>query len=164
MGRTGDNLLGKRYKKLLVIRVVESKSGQKKWECKCDCGNIVVRQAQNLKEGQHKDCGNCIVAPLEPILDLSEPEKIICKKFGCGKELTITEHLAGDYCATHSGEIKIDISLVIMGKKNFINKSERTYPKKPKIIKQVKLKIIKRPKIASTYNRKTAKQYLKTIR
>lgn len=56
-----ENLLGKKFGRLIVIKEYESKiqpSGQKKtmWLCKCDCGNKVVVSAYNLKK-QTRSCG-----------------------------------------------------------------------------------------------------------
>lgn len=51
---------------------------------------------------------NLINNPLYPIKKLPEPdqrikeEPHICKKFGCGKTLTKTEKLYGNYCQGHS--------------------------------------------------------------
>lgn len=47
-----------RFGKLEVIkRDSNSKSGCSKWECLCDCGNIKIIEAGNLKNGHTQSCG-----------------------------------------------------------------------------------------------------------
>lgn len=36
------------------------------------------------------------------VQDKAEADKVICKKFGCGKELAEWEQLYGDYCYRHN--------------------------------------------------------------
>lgn len=55
------DLTGKRFGKLTVVSFYEkrkSKSGSTKymWRCKCDCGNYVIANADNLKSGHTKSC------------------------------------------------------------------------------------------------------------
>lgn len=50
-----ENLVGKRFGRLTVIRFVEAKSENRYWECKCDCGNTIVRNTHHLKA--IKSCG-----------------------------------------------------------------------------------------------------------
>ena len=57
-----DNLTGKRFGRLVVLRRTEdmvSPSGSKDvtWECQCDCGNIKSVRASSLKSGRTKSCG-----------------------------------------------------------------------------------------------------------
>ena len=57
-----DNLTGKRFGRLVVLRRTEdmvSPSGSKDvtWECQCDCGNIKNVRASSLKSGRTKSCG-----------------------------------------------------------------------------------------------------------
>ena len=52
MGRFKD-LTGQKFNRLTVIQYL-SKS---KWQCKCDCGNIVEVQGGHLKNGHTKSCG-----------------------------------------------------------------------------------------------------------
>jgi len=52
------DLLGKVFNKLTVIR----KAGKNKrnyilWECRCECGNIVVRTSSHIISGAAKSCG-----------------------------------------------------------------------------------------------------------
>ena len=54
-----DEMLGKRFGKLLVLRSFseKDKEGCKKLVCQCDCGNLTVVTAKNLKSGNTKSCG-----------------------------------------------------------------------------------------------------------
>lgn len=51
-------LTGERFGKLTAIELVgKTKYGVALWRCKCDCGNEIVVQAGNLKNGHTKSCG-----------------------------------------------------------------------------------------------------------
>jgi len=54
----GGIIQGERYGHLIAISIysVDHKSVVK-WECKCDCGNIVIVRSHNLKTGNTKSCG-----------------------------------------------------------------------------------------------------------
>lgn len=56
------DLTGKRFGKLLVIGLSSDnektkKDGQKRWECKCDCGNTAYILTNTLMSGSAKGCG-----------------------------------------------------------------------------------------------------------
>lgn len=52
------DLTGKRFGRLTVLYQGErSKSGEIRWACRCDCGNEIVTQANNLVSGASKSCG-----------------------------------------------------------------------------------------------------------
>lgn len=53
------DLTGLRFGKLTVIRRAEldTKSGNAKWVCKCDCGNISTVIGSKLRSGHTKSCG-----------------------------------------------------------------------------------------------------------
>ena len=56
------DLTGQRFGKLTVLKYDEStmKSGVRtRWICKCDCGNVVSRDAANLKNSNRHTCGKC---------------------------------------------------------------------------------------------------------
>ena len=54
------DLTGKKFERLTVIKRVEnSKSGQTRWLCKCDCGNEVIVWGCHLRSGHTRSCG-CI--------------------------------------------------------------------------------------------------------
>lgn len=56
------DLSGKKFGRLLVLEKSESKvtpngTARTMWKCKCDCGNIVFRSQQNLRDAKHPSCG-----------------------------------------------------------------------------------------------------------
>lgn len=56
------DMTGERYGKLLILREVDSiryDCGKKErmWECKCDCGKIVVYSQSNIRSGNSRSCG-----------------------------------------------------------------------------------------------------------
>lgn len=64
MKKVCENLIGKRFGRLTVIKRVEnyiSPKGQShsRWLCKCDCGNEKIIKSMYLKNGTTKSCG-CI--------------------------------------------------------------------------------------------------------
>lgn len=57
MGRTID-ITGNRYGRLVVIeRENEKIKKEKRWLCKCDCGNYIYTYGYCLKNGHTKSCG-----------------------------------------------------------------------------------------------------------
>lgn len=53
-----ENLIGKRYDKLVVVEQMETtKQGQRRWLCKCDCGGTCVATTGNLNSGHATNCG-----------------------------------------------------------------------------------------------------------
>ena len=58
-----DDLTGKRYGRLLVIKRVDdyiapsSKKHFPQWLCKCDCGNETIATSRSLKSGNSSSCG-----------------------------------------------------------------------------------------------------------
>ena len=56
------DLQGKRFGRLVVLKKAESQttpngSVKTMWECRCDCGNVVVRSSQNLRNASCPSCG-----------------------------------------------------------------------------------------------------------
>lgn len=52
------NMRGKRCGRLEVVgRAENSKTGQARWECRCDCGQSTVVLGYVLRNGQTKSCG-----------------------------------------------------------------------------------------------------------
>lgn len=51
------DLTGKRFDRLLVIKLHGSKYGRRVWDCRCDCGKEIERVAQTLRRGKHHSCG-----------------------------------------------------------------------------------------------------------
>lgn len=59
MGRTLDDITGKRFGKWLVVEKVEGTQGvcNSIWKCKCDCGTEKSIKGINLIRGKSKSCG-----------------------------------------------------------------------------------------------------------
>lgn len=57
--RVNDNMVGKRFGKLVVIKQVKSSDSNSMWLCQCDCGNEVKAKGFKLRTGHIKSCGNC---------------------------------------------------------------------------------------------------------
>ena len=58
MSRKLKNLVGRKFNRLLVVRKAgNTKWGNAKWFCKCDCGNERIVQAGNLRGGNSQSCG-----------------------------------------------------------------------------------------------------------
>lgn len=63
-----NDLLGKRFGKLVVTEKTESRSrGLVVWKCKCDCGKECVASSRNLLSGYKKSCG-CLASAGENII------------------------------------------------------------------------------------------------
>ena len=52
-----NDLIGKRFGRLVVIAKGKSKNKKVRWLCKCDCGNYKEVGANELKRGTTKSCG-----------------------------------------------------------------------------------------------------------
>ena len=58
------NEIGKKYGRLTVLnRADNSKFGTARWNCICDCGNLVTINAGTLRNGQTKSCG-CLISEI----------------------------------------------------------------------------------------------------
>lgn len=53
---------GEKYGDLTVIREVESKSGKRKFLCKCACGSKSTVRLGHLRSGHSTTCGRCGIA------------------------------------------------------------------------------------------------------
>lgn len=52
------DLIGQRFGRLTVIRrESNSKNGQSRWLCYCDCGSTTIANSSNLRSGGVKSCG-----------------------------------------------------------------------------------------------------------
>lgn len=52
------NLIGQRFGKLVVLKQIKNDNkGNTRWECKCDCGNIIQIRGNALTTGNTKSCG-----------------------------------------------------------------------------------------------------------
>lgn len=52
-----NDYTGKQFNKLTVLKDFADGSRQRKCECLCECGNIVIVQKNNLQSGTTKSCG-----------------------------------------------------------------------------------------------------------
>lgn len=57
MGRQAEDLTGRRYGRLIVIRRGPNQGKRVMWLCKCDCGTEKVIGGQDLRNGKTKSCG-----------------------------------------------------------------------------------------------------------
>ncbi len=62
------DLTGMRFGLLTVLEKTKDKSGNIRWKCQCNCGNIVYAQTGHLNAGTRKSCG-CVQR--EKMKDLS---------------------------------------------------------------------------------------------
>lgn len=76
MGKsTYRNLVGEKFGMLTVIERAEDSylpngETRRKWKCRCDCGNEVVRHETTLKNKNHLHCCGCVQrAKLKPQTD-----------------------------------------------------------------------------------------------
>lgn len=83
IGRTPVDITGKRYGRLVAIKMVGTKKGHAQWLCKCDCGNEHITTLNCLKGGNVSSCG-CIVDEIKK----NREESIVGRKFG---RLTVLE-------------------------------------------------------------------------
>lgn len=56
-GRVAEDLTGKGYGYLTVLKRVENKNGRTCWLCRCECGKEKEVMARDLKSGKVKSCG-----------------------------------------------------------------------------------------------------------
>lgn len=54
-----NDLVGRKFGRLVAIRASGKKNGAFVWECMCDCGNTAYIDGRKLKNGHTKSCG-CI--------------------------------------------------------------------------------------------------------
>ena len=52
-------MIGRRFGKLTVIDEATPKNGRRQITCRCDCGNIVIVNASNVRRGHTSSCGHC---------------------------------------------------------------------------------------------------------
>lgn len=63
VGRKPQNLIGKRFGKLIVLEYC----GGRKWKCQCDCGRISYHRTDTLLEGHVISCG-CVSSKGEMLI------------------------------------------------------------------------------------------------
>lgn len=130
-GTLAEDLTGRRFGLLTVLRRVANQNGRTCWLCRCDCGNTHVVTAQNLKAGKTASCGCLIHQKHTGIADIANlrfgrltalfpTEKRDAKgsvywhcRCDCGTQLDITEDglVHGNYrsCGCLKKEIQMDI-------------------------------------------------------
>ena len=64
------DMVGHKYGKLTALHRISNADGHTKYECKCECGNIVIVDSCNLSTGATKSCG-CIRKSTTKTLKLS---------------------------------------------------------------------------------------------
>ena len=84
-----QNLIGQKFGKLTV----ESSAGTNKWkhrlwECKCDCGNIVIVDTSRLRNGHTKSCG-CLHPKAEDLTGKRFGKLTVVKKIGRKKNIKL---------------------------------------------------------------------------
>lgn len=57
MNKLNKNLSGNKFGRLFVVRFVEIHRGRSFYECRCDCGNVVIKNAKYLCNGDTTSCG-----------------------------------------------------------------------------------------------------------
>lgn len=62
-GRVAEDLLGRRYGRLLVTSRAPNVGGKPAWQCHCDCGASKTVRAVCLKRGSARSCG-CLAREL----------------------------------------------------------------------------------------------------
>lgn len=55
--RLATDLTGKHFGRLNVLKMTRNRRGKLAWECRCDCGNVIVTSASHLTSGHTKSCG-----------------------------------------------------------------------------------------------------------
>jgi hypothetical protein len=76
MPRKPTNLDGQVFNGLTVLNITDQRNayGRLLYKCRCDCGNIVMATAANLKRGEVKSCFDCKA--------LSQSKDIAGQRFG----------------------------------------------------------------------------------
>jgi hypothetical protein len=75
------DLIGQKFGKLTVVERGENDSrNEKRWICKCDCGNVTVVNSSDLRYGHTKSCG-CLMVEINNFLR---------KKHGCARKNNVT--------------------------------------------------------------------------
>lgn len=65
-GHKAKDLVGQKFNRLTVIeRALNTKSGNARWKCICECGNITVVQSYKLRKGITKSCGCLVVETMK---------------------------------------------------------------------------------------------------
>lgn len=89
-------MIGRKFNKLTVMGFKRDKRGKLQYECKCDCGNVVLNSKTDLEKGYKKSCGCLKVNAVEKynyligqkinkwtILEIKMGEKVCCATCIC---------------------------------------------------------------------------------
>lgn len=52
------DLIGERFGELVVNREISSRNKQRRWLCKCDCGQVIIVYQSQLRNGRKTSCGH----------------------------------------------------------------------------------------------------------
>lgn len=79
MTKPKKDLSGQRFGRLTVLHQADDyvyPNGKRRtqWECKCDCGKIVIVEQSNLKRGNSKSCG-CLDAELKATRSITHGDR-----------------------------------------------------------------------------------------
>jgi hypothetical protein len=90
------DLTGQRFGRLIAVKYV----GKSKWECRCDCGNMVTALSNNLRRGNTTSCGCARQGHA-----MSHVKNTVGQRFG---KLVVLEELTGGKvkCRCDCGNIK----------------------------------------------------------
>jgi len=84
------DLTGQRFGKLVAIKDVGKKAGQRLWRCKCDCGNYFTTRASTLTRGHALSCGCLKKINMEVRIDITGKRSgklVAIKDVGTNKKL-----------------------------------------------------------------------------
>ena len=73
-----ENITGQKFNRLTVIGRVIDENDHVKWQCQCDCGNIIEVRKDSLTTGHTKSCG-CLQ---KEIVSQNNKINLIGKQFG----------------------------------------------------------------------------------
>lgn len=77
-----EDIRGQKFGRLTVTRLTDKLSSKHwLWECECDCGNIILALASNLKRGNVKSCG-CLKKETSKINGKNRKRDITNQRFG----------------------------------------------------------------------------------
>lgn len=99
-----ENLLNKKFSKLLVIEEIDNISNRTAWRCRCDCGNIKDIKSESLKSGDTKSCG---------CLNIQKRKERSYKLYSSLRKLSPTESTAKRIWKCHYNEISFNEFLVL---------------------------------------------------
>jgi len=90
------NLVGEKFGRLEVVSKYKIDNGIVFWECKCKCGNTIIKNTGSLRSGKTKSCG-CLLNDIQSKNSYCnkwahEVKKLYGKCAKCGKESHLAAH------------------------------------------------------------------------